>query len=331
MSVSMQEPAGRELAVVERWPTAVSRAAPYSIHAAGQAATFAWDEFFQGKIRNKHTRIAYMRCVRRFLDWAAPREPALARITPGMVGEYFDQLPVSVPSKKLHLAAIRAFFDVLVQRHAVVLNPALSVRTERYSAVEGRTPEITVEQARKLLEAIPLVSVVDYRDRAVIAVLIYTAARAGAVGGLRCRDFSEEGTQFVLRFAEKGGKARSIPVRHDLQAFLQEYLRIAGIELAPKDSPLFRSVDRSRQRLTDRPLSGVDICRLVKRRLALALLPKNISPHSFRSCAATDLLLQRVALEDVQYLLGHADARTTRLYDRRQKQVTRNIVEKISV
>jgi integrase len=35
--------------------------------------------------------------------------------------------------------------------------------------------------------------------------------------------------------------------------------------------------------------------------------------------------------EDVQYLLGHADARTTRLYDRRQKPVTRNIVERISL
>jgi hypothetical protein len=30
------------------------------------------------------------------------------------------------------------------------------------------------------------------------------------------------------------------------------------------------------------------------------------------------------AFDDVQYLLGHADGRTTRLYDRRQKQVTRN-------
>jgi site-specific recombinase XerD len=45
----------------------------------------------------------------------------------------------------------------------------------------------------------------------------------------------------------------------------------------------------------------------------------------------TDLLTQGVALEDVQYLAGHADPRTTRLYDRRQKRVTRNIVERISV
>ncbi len=68
-----------------------------------------------------------------------------------------------------------------------------------------------------------------------------------------------------------------------------------------------------------------------KRRLKAASLPPVISPHSFRSMAATDLLLQGVALEDVQYLLGHSDSRVTKLYDRRKKRGTRNIVERISV
>jgi integrase/recombinase XerD len=43
------------------------------------------------------------------------------------------------------------------------------------------------------------------------------------------------------------------------------------------------------------------------------------------------LLEQGVPLEDVQRLAGHADPRTTRLYDRRQKKITRNIVERISI
>ncbi len=45
----------------------------------------------------------------------------------------------------------------------------------------------------------------------------------------------------------------------------------------------------------------------------------------------TDLLTQGVPLEDVQYLAGHTEPRTTGLYDRRQKKVTRNIVERISI
>jgi len=302
----MQESESGILTLVKKRPLLAAQEIPSCIAAAGPGATFAWEEFFLGKIRNPHTRTAYLRSVRRFLAWCERDTMDLNRITPGMVGRYFDQLAGSLPSKKLHLAALRAFFDVLVQRHIVVLNPALSVKTERYSAIEGRTPEITVEQARKLLASIAVDSVVGLRDRALIGVLIYTAARAGAVGRLRMRDFAQDGTSFVLRFAEKGGKARSIPVRHDLQRFLQDYLFVAGLAGSVSDSPLFRTAAADRKTVTDRAMNGVDICRMVKRRLREAALPGVISPHSFRSCAATDLLLQGVALEDVQYLPGHA-------------------------
>lgn len=326
----MQESTGGEVQVIDPTPPARLEMPPM-LMAAGAGAKFAWEEFFLGKLRNVHTRAAYLRAVRSLLAWCEQERIDIARLTPGALGVYFDELSGSVPSKKVHLAAIRSFFDVLVQRHVVPLNPALCVRTERYSAMEGKTPEITVEQARRLLGSIEPASVTGYRDRALIAVLIYTAARAGAVGKLRLRDFVEDGTQFVLRFAEKGGKARAIPVRHDLQRYLQEYLLVAGLADQPKDSPLFRTANRRGNGLSAVAMNGVDICRTVKRRLKAAGLPAVISPHSFRSCAATDLLLQNVALEDVQYLLGHADARTTKLYDRRRKYITRNIVERISV
>jgi len=76
----------------------------------------------------------------------------------------------------------------------------------------------------------------------------------------------------------------------------------------------------------------VNIIPQVKRRLRDAGLPaRQLSCHSFRATTITDLLTQGVPLEDVQYLAGHADPRTTRLYDRRHKQVTRNMAERISV
>jgi site-specific recombinase XerD len=325
--------AGQRRSLVKLGAAQAARKAelPESVARGGEAAAFAWEEFFIGKLRNPHTRAAYLRAVQRFLGWCEGQGVELPRITPGIVGAYFDELQGSIPSKKLHLAAIRAFFDILVQRHVVVLNPALSVKTERYSAIEGKTPEITVEQCRTLLASIKLITLVDLRDRAIIGTLIYTAARAGAVAGLRMKDLVPDGAQLVLRFAEKGGKARAIPVRHDLQRFLADYLFAAGLDDAPKESPLFRSAGGRRGKLGEAGMSAVDICRMVKRRLEVADLSTLISPHSFRSCAATDLLSQGVHLDDVQYLLGHADARTTRLYDRRQKQVTRNIVERISV
>ncbi len=305
-------------------------ALPALLARTGTAGQFAWDEFFSGQLRNKHTRAAYLHAVRRFLEWLEGREPDLARVTPGLVGRYFDDLPVAIPTKKLHLAAIRRFFDLLVQRHVVVLNAAHSVRMERFSVTEGKTPAITTDQARQLLKSIDCCTPADFRDKAVIATLIFTAARAGAVAKLRVRDLIDEGGQYVLNFHEKGGKQRSIPVRFDLQQLLLDYLNIADPLRTQKDAPLFRSLETSGT-LSSRPLNGVNICRMMKRRLAAAKLPTHISPHSFRSCTATDLLLQGVSLEDVQYLLGHSDSRITKLYDRRQHQVTRNIVERISV
>ena len=146
---SMQESEGRSVVPAAAGPKLAITNLPAIIAQAGPAAAFAWEEFFVGQLPNRYTRAAYLRAVRRFLGWVSQHETDLARIVPGLVGRYFDELKLSVPSKKLHLAAIRRFFDVLVQRHVVVLNPAHSVRTERYSATEGRTPEITVEQARE--------------------------------------------------------------------------------------------------------------------------------------------------------------------------------------
>lgn len=216
-------------------------------------------------------------------------------------------------------------------RHVVILNPALSVRTERYQVVEGKTPEISVEHARKLLRSIDVRHIVGQRDYAIIGILIYTAARVGAVAKLRRRDYYEVADHFCLRFHEKGGKQRIIPVRHDLQVTLSDYLHRGGLEHAEPNSPLFRTTLGRTKRLTLDRLVADDMARMLKRRLVDAGLSTLISPHSFRVTTITDLLEQRVPLEEVQYLAGHADPRTTRLYDRRQRRVTRNIVERISI
>ncbi len=304
---------------------------PALIRDSGKAAHFAYQEFFYGKIRNPHTRLAYERAVRRFLSWCKKKGLELQQISPGHVGVYLDQHPGAVASKKQTLAALRHFFDGLVTRHVIILNPGHSVRAERYQVLEGKTPEITVKQARKLLGSIDLSTVIGLRDRAAIAVLIYTAARVGAVAKLECRHFYYAGEQWLLHFDDKGGKSREIPVRHDLERYLWDYLDAAGLRDAPKKTPLLRTAVRGKKQLGENAMRAHDLCRMVKRRMKAVGLPSRLSPHSFRVATITDLLEQGVPLEDVQQLVGHADPRTTRLYDRRQRRITRNIVERISI
>ncbi len=309
-------------------------AMPGIFHRSGANARFAAHEFFQAAIRNEHTRRAYMHAVKLLLAWAEKSgRGQLVDIAPWDVGAYMGELAktTSIATRNQHLSGLRHFFDAMVTRHAIVLNPALSVRGERYAAVEGRTPEISVAEARTLLASVDTSHVVGLRDRAILAVLIYTSSRAGAVAKLRRGDFYHAGQQWMLHFTEKGGKSREIPVRHDLELLIGEYIDCAGLREAPKDTPLFQSAMKRKRQLTGRPVHINDICRMMKRRLKDIGLPLLFSPHSFRVTTITDLLTQGVPLEDVQRLAGHADPRTTRLYDRRERKVSRNIVERISV
>ncbi|MDB5348920.1 MAG: Phage integrase [Planctomycetota bacterium] len=304
-----------------------ARNAPAIVTLAGKSAEFAWEEFFQAEIANAHTRKNYLHAVRQFLAWVEERNLELSRFAPGDVGEYLQHLELAIPTKKLHLAALRRDFDRLVNRHACIINPAATVKAERYAVVEGKTPEIGTSPARTLLTSIAVVDLVGLRDRAVLSVLAYTAARVGAVAKLTLKNMIHDGAQYTLRFAEKGGKSREIPVRHDLEQFLLAYIQAAGVS----DGPLFRTANRKTKTLTKNAMTGIDICRMMKRRLKAAGLPGHFSPHSFRVTTVTDLLEQNVPLEDVQYLAGHSDPRTTRIYDRRRRKVTRNIVERISI
>ena len=94
------------------------------------------------------------------------------------------------------------------------------------------------------------------RDRALLGTLAYTGARVGAIARLRRGDLEDQGPQRVLRFREKGGKQREIPVRHDLDRWLGEYLEAAGISEDPKETPLFRSALGKQKQLSPRPLSA---------------------------------------------------------------------------
>src|SRR3954471_1282949 len=334
--------AGRELVVhadLERLRREVT--APPIVRAAGPGAEYAYADFFKARISNPNTRKAYKRAVDRFLGWGQLRGIELHQVTSFVVGDYVehhlvdkDGHPLSAPTKKQHLAGLRHFFDNQQMYHGVAINPASSVRGPRYSAREGKTPAFHDKQVRDLIDSVGTGDVVAMRDRTLLMILAYTAARAGAVARLRTMDYVTDGRSWFFHLGEKGGKLHQAPVRHDLQLQMDLYLRAAGLDGRSDKTPLFRTATKKKKKreLSDRGLNGNDLLRIVKRRLADAGLPPgSFCCHSFRATTATNLLKQKVAREQVQYLLGHSDARTTDLYNRTEKEVTRNIVERISL
>jgi|ERR1019366_8101079 site-specific recombinase XerD len=314
--------------------TGVTWPVPSILRLAGPEVVLSTEAFFNTTIRNGHTRLAYWAALRQFFTWCEGRALGLNEILPRLVAEYFGELStagISSATSRQHLSALRRFFDVLQVNALVPLNPVAPVHLVSFGAAGGTTPEIGVGDARKLLASIDVSHVVGLRDLAVLATLVYTAVRAGAVSRLRREDLREMEGQWILHFTEKRGRLLDIPVRQGLLKILHAYLDGAALRDASAETPLFRSADGRTQTLTEKPFHANDICKMMKRRLRDSGLPPHLSPHSIRVTTITDLLAQGVPLYDVQHLAGHADPRTTALYDRNPRNVAEAVVDKISI
>ena len=145
---------------------------------------------------------------------------------------------------------------------------------------------------------------------------------------LKVEDYYPSGKRFLLRFKEKGGKEKELPVHHKLEELLDQYITASGLEKEP-GSPLFPTSIGKTGKLSRRPLVRTDAADMLKRRLKQAGLPAHYSPHSFRATGITNFLENDGTLEAAQRIAGHADSRTTKLYDRRGQKVLLEDMESI--
>jgi site-specific recombinase XerD len=251
-------------------------------------------------------------------------------IEPITVAAYIETLQrhASPPTVKQHMAAIRMLFSWLTEKDVLAMNPAREVKTERFSRTEGKTPAFVEGEVQRLLNAVETSTHTGLRDRALIGVLAYTFARIGAVVNLKVEDYYPSGNRFLLRFKEKGGKEKELPVHHKLEEILDQYLKATGLEKEP-ESPLFPAALRKTGKLSRRPLVRTDAADMLKRRLKQAGLPAHYSPHSFRATGITNFLENDGTLEAARRIAGHADSRTTKLYDRRGQKVLLEDMERI--
>lgn len=200
-------------------------------------------EFFTAQINNDHTRRAYVNATRRFSEWCAGQGiDHLSAVTPVHVAAFLKQMQgeASAPTVKQHLAALRMLFDWLVLGHVLEVNPAHAVRGPKHVVRKGKTPVLTGEEARALLNSIDVGSLVGLRDRALIGLMTYSFARVGAVLKMQVRDYFIQGRRGHVRLHEKGGKEHEVPCHHKLEQFLDEYIAAAGIA-GDLDGPLFRT------------------------------------------------------------------------------------------
>jgi len=279
-----------------------------------------------------NTRLSYARAVGSFLAWCDERRISLQQIEPMIVAAYVEELTQerAPQTVKQNLAAIRMLFDWMVIGQIVPFNPAASVRGPRYSIKKGKTPVLSAEDTRRLLDSIDTSPVVGLRDRALIGTMVYSFARVSAVVNMKVKDYYPNGKRYWLRLHEKGGKFHEVPAHHTAEQYLDEYIDAAGIADDTK-KPLFRTSRGRSRELTERGLSRVEAYLMIKRRVEAAGLPNNISCHTFRATGITEYLRNGGTVEKAAQIAAHESTRTTQLYNRTGDELTLDEIERIMI
>ena len=307
---------------------------PVLVENSGEEACHRFLEYFVAQIRNKNTREAYRRAVYQFMDWCVVQgATTLKEISYMHVSAYIEQHPASKATVLQHLAGIRQLFAWLYAQRIIDRNPAENVRGPKHRVKKGKTPVLEREEMRQLLDSFKVETMVGLRDRALIALMTYTFGRVSAIVGMNVEDYFQRGPRQWVRLHEKGGKFLEEPLHHTADEYLHAYLDAAGQQpntVWDKDSPIFRSLKPGgARRLSNRRLDRRDAWAMVKRRADDAGLTTVICNHTFRGTGITNYLENGGNRDTAQEMAGHADVRTTALYDRRNSSISLDEIEKI--
>jgi integrase/recombinase XerD len=187
-------------------------------------------------------------------------------------------------------------------------SPAASVHRPKASD-ESQAEGLTADELRRLLTAANAHSL---RSAALVSVLTFCGLRISEALGADVRHYGHDHGHRVLKVTRKDGKTARVALAPPVVRALDEYLE------GRSDGPIVPATN-GRARYGCKLAYG-QLLRLCK----TAGLPAGVSPHSLRHSYTTESLRLGAALQDVQDVLGHADPRTTRRYDRSRHNLDRS-------
>ncbi|MRR35659.1 hypothetical protein EG829_13465, partial [bacterium] len=216
---------------------------------------------------SRETYRAYVNDIEDLLGFLREREidvPDRAQVRSYMLRLHSGYNRSSINRK---LSSIKGFFDFVLSRADIGLNPFSHVRSLKKQEVLPKF--LTPDEIIDLIDAVQ-----DLRDRAILELLYSTGIRVGEVEKMNCMDI-EKLSGFILVMG-KGSKQRRVPVGKRALAAVMEYLRGRGIEDPLYSSePLFLNSRGKR-------LSTRSIRRIMDRWAETAALSRHVSPHVIR-------------------------------------------------
>ncbi|MBI3823647.1 MAG: tyrosine-type recombinase/integrase [Planctomycetes bacterium] len=280
------------------------------------------------------TRDNYARDLRQFCEFAligSDRLESLACVVPWQVAAWRDHLHqqgMSASTICRKLTVLRSLFSYFRTYGYVRANPAHSDFVAAPPVPrDGKTVGLSPEECRRLLDSPDVQTPVGIRDRAILAVLAYSACRVGELVKVRVGDYKSSGGHKILEIHGKGGKERRAPLHPEAFERVEAWLNIAAIR-EDQDEPMFRPPRTSRGSGHDgfarRALSRRAIQFLVEKLANQLGLDSAVSVHSLRVTALTTARERGCDIIDLQVFAGHADPRTTLTYIRNRDRLSRS-------
>lgn len=233
----------------------------------------------------------------------------------------------AVSTVKSRLSALSDLFKHLVmaqERTGVTENPVRDIKQKKLVRATGTTPTLSEKQVRMVLDAPPEGTLQGLRDRAIVSVGFHEGPRRHEIARLKVKDWGENQGYPSIFLSRKGGREGWIAVHPETAKRISLYLDATG-HRSEKNAPLFLPVRTTKPGLKRvRHLHAQQINRIFKRWLDAAGFDRRTrASHTMRKTCGTTALKNGAAIEAVQFQFGHADARTTGLYDGR-KQLPEN-------
>ncbi|WP_305910356.1 tyrosine-type recombinase/integrase (plasmid) [Methylomarinum sp. Ch1-1] len=279
-------------------------------------------------LASEKTRKAYRNDIRDFTQFIGIQNPTEFRIvTRSHVIAWRKALEannLSDASIRRKLSALSSLFESLCEHNAVTHNPVKGVKRPAANNNEGKTPALSNDQARQLLEAPPEDTVKGRRDRAILAILLYHGLRRQELCTLRVKDYQRRSGVMMFHVHGKRKKERFVPVEPKTQRLLAEYLEMTGHGTTDLDGALFRPVKNNATGDLTKSLNPRSVYRNVvifyAKQVGITVDTHGFCVHSLRATAATNALDHKADIAKVQEWLGHANVSTTRLYDKRNSR-----------
>ncbi|MDE2125263.1 MAG: tyrosine-type recombinase/integrase [Armatimonadetes bacterium] len=298
------------------------RSAPTGLPAIELLAAIPEEEIWLNGQRSHHTRRAYKEDVLHFMrSLGVTTREELRQVERAAVIAWIRQMEEQQEKARTirrRLSALSSLYTHLVARRAADTNPVREIKRPRVNRTKGVTAAFSAKQARRILDAPDGETLSGLRDRAILSVLFQAGPRRAEVASMKVKDFYMNAGYHSLRFTRKGGEDHALALNPQTAQRIEQYLA-ASNHGGDIEGPLFRAVRPSWRNHDDRRHIHPDaIDRIVRKYVKVALnIERGFSAHSCRATFATTSLANGSSLEDVQEALGHADATTTKLYDKR--------------